>query len=308
MNVRRPVAVLRRRTDRADALAPRNRHPGRKARYRLAPEVAVEGGEGRRSLRRVLEDHRGTVVEAPGVVTHAVDLAGKRGHHGRAGLLEEVDRQMHRAPLGMLAVRAREGVARVEQPRLVVTADPRVRPAGLQSAEELARHGAHVRRLLGCLEYGAADREIEHDGPVEVSRDDRAELAPVRRQPRFDRGRLRAGCPAARGAEAIVRQPRMHGAHLRQRVPRRRFADQQVGVLRLGDAPVRREADARAEPDRAERPERRELGLREASGLVVAGGDLASGGDGIWLSEDCVGDRHGELGDRPGLHHVAEVE
>ncbi len=308
VDVRRPVPVLGRRSDRADARPALDCLAGRQARDRVATEVSVEGEEGRGVLRGVLEDHRGPVVEARGVVAHAADGAGKGSRHGRARLPEEVDRQVDRAPLGMLAARTGERVARVEKPRLVVAADAQLLAGGRERSEEPGRHDADVGRLGGRSEHRAPHGEVEDDGAARVPGDHRSHLALVRRDPGFDRRRLRAGRPAAGGAQAVVRQTRMDRPHSGQDLPGGDLADQQVRVPGLGRAPVRRQADAGAQPNRAERPEDGELDLRERADLVVSRGELAGGRDRIGFPENGVGDRHRKLADRPGLDHVAEVQ
>ena len=204
---------------------------------------------------------------------------------------------------------AGEGVAAVDEAGLVVAADPDAVPRLAHPREEARRHRRGRRVSSGVSELRARDREVEDDGLREVRGDDgrrspprcpasHASIAGVRGQ---------GTCPQA-FAERVVRESGMHVAHARERLPGRRLADQEVRVVGLGGAAVRRQADAGAETERGERPEDLDLRRRKGPGRVVAGGDALGGRERVGLAEDRVGDRDRELADGPGLDHVAEVE
>ena len=160
----------------------------------------------------------------------------------------------------------------------------------------------------GAREDGASDGEVEDDRLREVRVDDRADPVAVGAQPGLDRGRLRAGDEAAGVAQPVVRQARRDRAHRLERLPGGCFADEEVVVVRLRGAAVRRETDARAQADGREDPERLDLGLGERALGVVAGRDRGRGRDRVGLPEERVGDGDGGLGDGPAFDHVAEVE
>ncbi len=309
VDVGRPVPVAGRRADRADALAAGHGRARSEPRQRVRRQVPVESVEARRAFRRVLEDHGRPVVEARGIVAQRVDAARQRREDGRSGRHEDVDRDVHGATFGVLARRAGEGVSAVHQARLVVASDPDLRARLAHPCEEAWRHRGGRQRFFRRAELGARNREVEHDGLREVrTPDDRMHLPAVRRQPRLDRGRLGAGNEAAGVSEHVLREARVHLAHLRERFPRRCLADEEILVVWLGRAAVGREADARAEPKRRQRPQRLELRIGERPRRVIAGGHTLGRRQRVGLAERGVGGGDRQLADRPGLDHVPEIE
>ena len=102
VDVRRPVAVSGRRADRAHALPPRDLLARRQRLEAVGGQVAVQRVEAGRALRRMLEDDGRSVVVARGVVMDGVHPAGQRSVHGRAGLHEDVQSDVHGAALRVL--------------------------------------------------------------------------------------------------------------------------------------------------------------------------------------------------------------
>ena len=312
VDVRRPVAVSRRRPDRADALPAGDLLTRRQRLETVGSQVAVQRVEAGSALGRVLEDDGRAVVVARGVVVDGVHAAGQRSVHGRAGLHEDVQGDVHGAALGVLgghrARRGGERVAAVDEPRFVVAADPDVGPRLAHLRKEPGRHGRGVEGLGGSPELRAGDRQVEDDRPAEVGRDDRREFSAVLSEPGLDRGRLRAGRAAAGISQSGSGETRMDLGHAAEGFPGRGFAHEQVGVVGLGRAAVRGKTDARAEAHRSQDPDGIQLRLRERALRVVAGHDALRRHEGLGLAEDAVGHGDRELADRPRLDHVAEIE
>src|SRR5262245_6981491 len=99
-----------------------------------------------------------------------------------------------------------------------------------------------------------------------------------------------------------------YAAQRRQRAPDRQLADGEVLVVRTLTLLVRRDARAETEPKLDEIEERSTLVGVERMRLVIAPQQVGRDREWTRLIENGVGDGHCRIGDRPAVHHVAEVD
>jgi hypothetical protein len=99
MQMRRPVAIVRRRANAANLLAARYGLASMAAFERIFAQVAVEREESRAIIRRMPQDHQRTVVQSRRVVDGQEDFAGQWRIDWRAGLDKQVKTKVNRAAL-----------------------------------------------------------------------------------------------------------------------------------------------------------------------------------------------------------------
>ena len=205
VDVGRPVAVAGRRADRADALAARDRRPGRQrprssrasggrraCRSGARPRARARGSPSARSRTARRCRGRRERVPASGAKT------GEPGSMKMSTAMCTV-RRSGCSPRG-----AGEGVAAVDEAGLVVAADPDVRAPLAHRVEEPGRHRRVSRGSPpGVRNSGLADREVEDDGLREVRGDDGRRSPPGAR-----RATPRSRASAGRGPPAGVRGAR----------------------------------------------------------------------------------------------------
>ncbi len=313
MQMRRPVAVARRRADRGKGFARGDGLAGAELRQTFAPQVAVKREELHAGAGLMAQDHDGAVVVASGVVVPRMDNAGQRRADGRTRRREEVDAQVQRAPLRRRAGAERKGRAGVEGARLGVAPDADCGASFRQLAEDggAEQPGEVVGALAVQHRRGdrrAADGEVEHVRRREIDAEHRGERTGSTREPVDNLGGVWNRRQIARSTQRVLRLARMNLRQLFQRRPRRLFADREVLVLRLARALVRSVADADAQPHTGQLPQRGDLGGGERVGGVIAGRHLRHGLERVGLVEQGVGGGDRQVGHAQAVHHVAQVE
>ena len=104
-----------------------------------------------------------------------------------------------------------------------------------------------------------------------------------------------------------MREPRMNGGQLWQRVSNRRLADAQVVAIGILSLLGRGHADAQAQSHRHQPEERGHFIVCQRMHSVIAGRHSAGGTQRVGLAERRVRHRDGEVVDGMAEHHVAEV-
>ena len=306
----RPIAIDRRRANAADLFAARHRLAGAAAFERILAEVAVEREEGRAVAGRVLQDHQRPVVQPRGVIDGQVDLAGQRRIDWRAGLDEQIDAKMDRAALVGRARAGGKGRRCIDQPRLVVAANPDGHASRAQLAEDsLAQQRRRGRAWIRAQEQ-AADAQIEHATrrSAQIDAQHRYEVSSICLQPGDDCSAMRHWRQPAGMAERVMGEARVDGVQLRQRRPGRRLADRNVGIVGFEQLAPSRIGDAHSQPGTDQREQQRNLGLGKRKSAVVAGHHLCRRHQRVALAEQRVGRRNRRLADDLAQQHVAEID
>ena len=226
----------------------------------------------------------------------------------RAGVGPHVGAEVHRAPLAPGVAGRRELGRGVEQPGLAVPADRHGVRVAVDVAADQPVEALRTRAGVGRADQVAADGQIEREGPQLRPRDAEQGRGLRGGEVGAHLGSRRVRLEAARGAQAVEREPRAHRYEQRQRAPGRVLVDGEVGVVRALRALHGRMHPAEREPGEHEVPQHVELGLGQRVLGVEAGGDVGERADRIAARQDVVRRRHGHLGDDHRVHQVAEVD
>ena len=269
--------------------------------------MPVKGPEPVTLFSRVLENHRGAVVERGIVHLEAVHDPFERRAERGAGLDEQIQPDVHRARVEALAFFRLERFARVERARFVVAPDPYRGSRGLYCPEHVSGEPLDIIQYVEAAELGAADAEIErmHRCFVELQRKHGRLLLP---EPLGDGIAPRVRCPPAHISKAVVREPRALVRELGDELPRRRLTDAQIVLVGLVLRLPSGHGHTHREPDADRREQHRELIVGERAHFVIAGDDIDGNTDRLGFVEHAVRRRVGELEHESARDHVAEVD
>ncbi len=142
MQMRSPVAISRRRTDLADALALGDRLTDFEAVERIEREMAVQ----REEIVAVLEDDDWSVIEPFCVVGERVDGAVKHSANSNARFRKQIDTEMNRA-MFIRRMAATEGGRVVPGSRFVVSPDGNANAGFAHFTENDFGHRRRARRF-----------------------------------------------------------------------------------------------------------------------------------------------------------------
>ncbi len=184
----------------------------------------------------VPQNHHRAVIFLRGVVRQSVNDAFQRRVDRAAGRHEKIDAQMNRAALvGRIAsphrkaANRRAAVARcIARPH--ADCEPFATPPKIFSlnASVFAAAGSAPRNVLPTLRS-----KTRPGAPAQIHIQQRSRRACMRRKPFPHRPALWHRRQSASFAKRVVREPRMNLRQPRQRLPRGRFGNGHVGIVRL---------------------------------------------------------------------------
>ena len=162
MHVRRPAAVLRRRTDARKVLSARNALANSKTAESVLCQMTVEREEFLSLSDLVPQNHQRSVVQRSRVIRKDVDNAVQRRAKRRAGLHKQIYPEMNCAALVRgIAARAEQRRS-VNQPRLVIPSNPGHRASAFYLMKYFLRDRRRYRSARIGAEKRAAHAQVKH--------------------------------------------------------------------------------------------------------------------------------------------------
>jgi hypothetical protein len=167
----------------------------------------------------------------------------------------------------------------------------------------------HVGHVVVCVQVSPSGVVVEvlHPAAYDLDRLSicHGQVRPDDTAARLERFLRRLAAHLAKGRLHVVHVQR---GERRKRPPDRALADTQIGVAGTLCLLPGGDTDTGAQAQQHQPEQRGELLVIERTDLLVAAYDRHRGIERIGLAEDGVGNGDGEVGDRVGVHDIAEID
>ena len=306
--MRLPVAVLMRPAKLADHIARLQPFADLAVADSLGGQVAPQAVENE-PIRLVPQQHRMPVVERQVGLEQIHDRCIERRAHVRSRRCEQIEPQMHRAPLIRRKHRT-EGVRRIDRPLFAPRADAEIDSVLVRNRapQTLRLLRLARRRRLGDRVRWIAERNRRFRSQGRCLIQYGTQLTLMRADPADHRPRTRRRFEPAGVPQDAGRQSRIHGAQSLQHGPGRRFADVEIRIVLHPLAPRCRERHARHQAHRDQVEQQVQLLGLQRIDPVIGSRNAAGDIDRRRLVQHGIGAGDRQLPDGGAVDRIAEVD